>query len=508
MSRKSSRQKKKIRAKMARPRPLSAPQNMRLQAAVQAHAAGDFGRAERGYRALLREGARTPVLFGKLARICDETGRGKEAAQLWKEALKLDPADPDALLGQGRRLELAGDSGGAARCYRKILSRHPQLVVPRYLLANLQKSLGELEQARENYRFIHSRHPRYTQAHFSYSGVHRYRDREDPHLTQMLDVYGKNGLPEEGRIQLAFALGKAFEDLQAYDEAFRYLREGNELRYRRYQYSIDGDRDMFGNIMQVFSAQALAELQVAGNTSKKPIFIVGMPRSGTSLVEKILASHPDVHGAGELHDFYALASRAFLDPARHYRFNELSSYPADTFRELGDAYLARISALAADSPRVTDKLPLNMMMIGLIRLVLPNAKIIHCVRDARDTCLSIYKQNFATENYRFAYRLDTIAQFHKLYSRLMDHWRKVLPGVVYDVGYEALTHDPETGIRQLLEACELDWNDDCLAFSRSEGVVKTASAWQVRQPMYTSSVSLWEKYGASLKPLIDALEND
>lgn len=146
------------------------------------------------------------------------------------------------------------------------------------------------------------------------------------------------------------------------------------------------------------------------------------------------------------------------------------------------------------------------MMIGLIKMMLPNAKIIHCVRDARDTCLSIFKQNFTTGNYRFAYDLETIGQFYLEYERLMRHWHEVLPGAIYDLSYEALTHNPEEEIRKLLAACDLDWQDSCLEFSKAGGVVRTASAYQARQPMYTSSVALWEKYQPFLQPLLDELE--
>ena len=146
------------------------------------------------------------------------------------------------------------------------------------------------------------------------------------------------------------------------------------------------------------------------------------------------------------------------------------------------------------------------MMIGLIKITLPNAKIIHCVRDARDTSLSIYKQNFSTDNYRFAYDLKTLGQFHNLYRKLMKHWHRVMPGEIYDIEYESLTQNPESEIRKLLSACDLEWQQNCLDFDRSEGLVKTASFYQVRQPMYTSSVSLWEQYQEYLGPLLNELD--
>jgi len=492
-----------------RPRPaLNPAQEMRLQGAWRAQAAGNLAWAEQECRALIADGAGDTRVLGLLAHVCTVTGRGDEATRLWRAVLQLDPAHPDALLAEAQSLERGGDTEGALKRYRRVLARHPERIVPRYLMANLLKARGELEQARAAYLDVIARQPDYTQAHFTYSGVHRYRDPDDPHLRQLLALHECGRLAGDGRIQVAFALAKAFEDLGEHARAFRYLEEGNELRYRKYEYTIETDRGLFENLEEVFSARALDGLAVPHAESDRPIFIVGMPRSGTSLVEKILASHPDVHGAGELEDFYALVAARLLDPSRGYGFRPLEEYPADAFRELGEAYVERIARLAGDRRHVTDKLPFNFMMIGAIRLALPNATILHCVRDARDTGLSIYKQNFATENYRFAYRLRTIAQFHKLYARLMRHWHAVFPGAIHDVDYAALTHDPETEIRKLLEACGLPWNDACLAFDRSEGVVRTASAWQVRQPMYTTSVALWRKYGAALQPLLDELERD
>jgi hypothetical protein len=223
-------------------------------------------------------------------------------------------------------------------------------------------------------------------------------------------------------------------------------------------------------------------------------------------VEKILASHPAVHGAGELEHIFSLGVSLFLDPAIHRQFRPLPTYPASAFATLGHTYLAKLEALNGEAPRVTDKMPFNMMMIGLIRAALPNAKIIHCVRDARDTSVSIYRQNFATGNYRFAYDLESIGQFHNLYRKLMRHWHEVYPGAIYDVCYESLVRDPEPEIRKLLAACDLEWNDACLSFHATPGLVKTASFYQVRQPMYTRSVGLWEKYREFLGPLLDVLE--
>lgn len=504
-----NRKNKRKPQKQVRPKQVLSPQqSARLQRAVQAHKAGQLDFAESAYRALLAEKPRKPELFSNLAMICMQTGRESEARSLLKQALTINPRFPDARQHLATLYEQTGETEQAIRSYERLVSDFPKNFVARYLLANQIKARGDLDDAIAHYLLIMKQEPNYTQAHFSYSGVHKYQDASDPHIATLLNLYESGSLALDGRIQIAFALAKAFEDIGDYPQAFRYLESGNRLRYGKYNYAIDGDRALFENIIETFTPQALEALEVVAQQSDRPIFIVGMPRSGTTLVEKILSSHSDVYGAGELDYFYSLGVENFLRGPDGVRFRPLDSYPADIFDRVGKHYLEQIGRLDAGASRITDKLPFNFMMIGLIRIALPHAKIIHCVRDPRDTSLSIYKQNFSTENYRFAYDLKTIGQFHNLYEKLMAHWHLVMPGVIYDIEYEALTRDPENEIRKLLMACDLEWQDECLDFHRSKATVKTASFYQVRQPMYTSSVALWERYEAFLGPLFEVLQGD
>jgi len=413
---------------------------------------------------------------------------------------------PDAALELARSHERMGRTDQAMDAYRRIVRCWPAHIPARYLLGNLLKAEGRFGEAEALYAQIMAERPDYAQAHFTYAGIHRYRERTDPHIATMLALLDSGALPADKRILLAFALGKAFEDLRDYREAFRHFELGNRLRRGTFHYDIRTDAELIGNIIATFNREDVARLQVKGAASNRPIFVVGMVRSGTSLVEKILASHPAVHGAGELEHAFALGVSLFLDPSLHYQFRPLHAYPASAFEAFGTTYLARIDALETRAPRVVDKLPFNMMMIGLIRAALPNATIIHCVRDPRDTCLSIYRQNFATDNYRFAYELESIGQFHNLYRRLMRPWHDVYPGVIHDVRYESLLTDPESEIRKLLAACDLAWDDACLRFHATPGRVTTASFYQVRQPMYADSVGAWQHYREFLQPRLQVLE--
>jgi len=508
MSRRRKKKEKKTTKPVKPKQALSSQQQFRLQKAAQAQVAGHLPFAEAEYRQLIGEKAKAPQLFRNLALICDQTARFEEARMLWRKALAFEPGNPDIVLALADSYQRSGKVERAVTCYRKVLAGHPNSVVARYLLANLLKAQGKLDEAADCYRQIMARQPDYTQAHFTYSGIHKYRDRDDPHLTQMLELYEKGNLQAENRIHLAFALAKAFEDIGDYPRAFGYMETGNELRRAEFHYDVGSDAELFENIIQTFSREAISKLQVNAQTSDRPIFIVGMPRSGTSLVEQILSAHTEVFAAGELDYMFSMARELFMDEAIHYHFRALETYPVERFETIGRAYLDRIGRLQGQARYITDKMPFNMMMLGLIRIALPHAKIIHCVRDAKDTCLSIYKQNFTTQNYRFAYDLRTIGQFYKQYQKLMEHWQRVLPDMIYDISYEALTQDPEREIRKLLSACGLEFQSACLNFEKSDNVVKTASFYQVRQPMYTSSVRLWEKYRDYLQPLIAELDAD
>jgi len=505
MSKKKRKVKKKSKISLKPKRAISSQQNIRLQQAIHAQSVGNLAYAEAEYRSLIAEKVKTPQLFCNLATICALSKRRGEAVGLWKQALAISPRFLEAQMNLADNLRQSGDIEQAIDFYRRIISDHSRVVAAKYLLANILKSQGKFSESAGLYQQVMAQQPDYTQAHFSYSSIHQYADKSDPHLSLMLEISQKPELKAENRIHLAFALAKAFENIGDYAQAFKYLKSGNELRYKAFNYQIESDRELIQSIIRNFNIDAMSRVQIAPETSKKPIFIVGMPRSGTSLVEKILSSHSDVYGAGELDYIFALGSRLFLKESLNFQFGPLDTYPKQSFELFGKSYLESIELLDRRCRHLTDKMPFNMMMIGLIKIALPNAKIIHCVRDARDTCLSIYKQNFTTGNYRFAYDLKTVGQFYKQYQLLMKHWHHVMPNEIYDVSYESLTHNPDIEIRRLLAACDLEWQDSCLNFDKSDGIVKTASAYQARQPMYTSSVNLWEKYEEYLHPLLDEL---
>lgn len=431
-----------------------------------------------------------------------------ESEQACRKAIELESGLLQAKDYLGQILVTKGKLSEAQVIFEQLITENPQNVKVLYQLGNLLKSQGKLAQASSYYQQAFTIQPTYSQAHLTYSSIHKYTDQKDVHIALMLEQHQRNKLPIDNKIQLSFALAKAYEDVGDFLESFKYLEQGNTLRFNRYNYTIESDQLFISNIIKTFNKEAIANIQLVADNSAKPIFIVGMPRSGTTLVEKILATHTNVHGAGELDYFFQLGTNQFLTEQTGFLFAPLNSYSKKQLENVGHSYLKQIEQLNKDSAYITDKLPFNMLLIGLIKIALPNAKIIHCVREPRDNCLSIYKKNFTTDNYRFAYNLTTLGQFHNLYRRLMKHWHDIFPDAIYDVHYESLVSNPEPEIRKLLATCNLDWQSECLKFDKSKSTVTTASSVQVRQPMYTSSVGVWHKYQDHLQSLFDALNDD
>jgi tetratricopeptide (TPR) repeat protein len=437
-----------------------------------------------------------------------QIGKLVDSERACKSALEIAPNYIQAEDFLGQILVSKGDLDQAQQVFEKLLSENPKNIKALYALGNIFKSQGEFKKACAYYQKIFSIQPKYSQAHFTYSSIYKYIDKKDPHIELMLEQYKIAERTSDSKIQLSFALAKAFEDIQDYDEAFKYLEEGNQLRFARYNYNIESDEVFVKSIIESFNTNSLNNLDVQATTSGAPIFIVGMPRSGTSLVEKILSTHTNVHAGGELDYFFQLGTQNLLTESSNYLFTPINNVPRELLENIGLQYIEKIKLLNSESRYTTDKLPFNFLLIGLIKKALPNARIIHCVRDAKDNCLSIYKKNFTTDNYRFAYNLKTLGQFHNLYSQLMEHWHSTFPHSIIDIKYESLVSNSEIEIKKLIAACDLEWQEECLNFHKSEAIVNTASAYQVRQPIYDSSIGIWTKYKSYLTPLFSELKSN
>ncbi len=436
-------------------------------------------------------------------------GRFREAIDAYKAVLDQEPGNDAALNNMGVAHMGLDEAGEAETCFRRVLQAQPDNVGAANNLGRACEALGDMEGAATAYRQAVKLMPDCGEAHLALASM---GPVQAGHLRDMQGLYDDPGADATQRLYLAFALGKALEDAGDYDKAFEYFSEGNRLHHAANPFDLANQAGYFSRLREIFTGAFLAGVEAsddkgAGNDREEapaPIFIVGMPRSGTSLVEQILASHGEVYGAGErpyLHDECRREAAAVGQDLPE----AIGAFDDATFRRIAGGYLQRLKSQAPDAPCITDKMPQNFLYVGLIARAFPGAKIIHCRRDALDTCLSIYKRFFTSPN-PWAYDLAALGGYYRLYEKMMAHWHGLLPGRMFDIAYEDLVADPEAGIRGLLEHCRLPFDPACLEFHKTRRVVTTASAAQVRQPIYKGSVGAWKRYEKHLGPLQEALK--
>jgi tetratricopeptide (TPR) repeat protein len=340
-------------------------------------------------------------------------------------------------------------------------------------------------------------------AHYSLAQIKTYREA-DPYLAMLEHQRGRlERFPIEMRIRYWFALAKIREDIGCYDDSFAAYQEGNRLQQTLLAPNETAIDELVDRIISVFSQEFFDAHRptITANSVKLPVFIVGMPRSGTSLLEQILASSQGLHGAGELTDLgQVIAGMPGLASAE---FPEVALFtPTGDFEQLGQQYIERLWRHAPEAKCITDKMPANFLYIGMIRLMLPHAKIIHAMRDPMDSCFSCYTRLFLQGKVSFSYNLEALGKYYARYVKLMKHWHAVLPaGAILDVRYEDVVNDTEGQARRMLAYLELPWDDRCLAFHHNKRRVETVSFAQVRHPIYSTSVARWERFAQHLVPL-------
>jgi Flp pilus assembly protein TadD len=464
-----------------------------------------------------------------LGNVLQELGRSAEAAAAYRRAIALKGDYADAHNNLSHALRSLGQRPAAVEACRRAIALQPLFAEAYNNLGNLLQDLGRPDEALAAYAQALALKPDYAEVHVNI-GITRLMSGEkvlaeqavtqalaiDPDLPQawytrsdmkvftpddadigkmeaLLAAADVRGLGRQDRLRLLFALGKAWMDADDADRAFAHLDAGNQLKRASFAYAVEEDIDRHAAIARCFTPDVLSRFAGLGDASDMPVFIVGMPRSGTTLIEQILASHPQVSGAGELELLPTLV-------------NDIAALPsAAALATIGQDYARQLAALAPDVLRVVDKMPVNFRHIGLIRLMLPNARIIHCRRDPIDTCLSCYTKNFNGQQ-SFAYDFRELGLYHRSYDALMQHWRAVLPADRFiEVNYEDVVQSLEAESQRLIAFCGLDWDKSCLTFNTTPRQVRTASVNQVRQNLYATSVGRWRPYARHLAPLLAAL---
>jgi tetratricopeptide (TPR) repeat protein len=481
---------------------LSAPANKatvlqdrgRLSEAVQMHE-----------RACRIAPARADVHYNR-ANALKKLGHMSEALAAYKRAVQVDPTFHQAYAALINGLWFQGDLE-AAQAYAEEACREvptqPENFAGRALV---RQSLGDTAGARADYEEALRLQPHNVGTLFNWIQMDKVRDPQDRRLALLRDAERRAKQQGHERATLHYALGKAYDDLREPDLAFPHFDRGARIKRVHLSHDEDYERRHFGRLLQTFTPDMVAAHEGRGLATEQPVFVVGMPRSGTTLTEQILHSHPQVFGAGEL-PFTNDALRGVSPGGRVLAADgTVARHGPEVLPERAEQYLQcmRDRVPDPDVARIVDKLPGNAWRVGFIHLMFPHARIIHCVRDPLDTCLSCFQKLF-TDGQNWSYDLGELGRHYRRYHRLMQHWEKVLPGRMLTVRYEDTVADLEGQARRIVDHVGLDWDPACLAFHRTERPVQTASHSQVRQPLYSSSVRRWHAYRPHLQPLIDAL---
>lgn len=417
-----------------------------------------------------------------------------------------EPKNPVHLILKGAILSRKGDHPRAIQIYEKLLKYYPHHGTAQMYYAHTLKTVGRMNDAVGAYRKAIDLSASTGEAYWSLANLKTFRFTDEQIANMCEQFLPETGDPDD-QGHLAFALGKAYEDREAFDESFQFYKQGNAIRGRRHRHDVKINIMDTARQIKTLDANFFAARENFGCNAADPIFVVGLPRSGSTLVEQILASHSQVEGTTELPDIIAISRKlggaSRKNPAGKYP-EILAELTRDDFKALGEGYINTTRIQRTGTPYFIDKMPNNFRHIGLIHLILPNAKIVDARRHPMGTCFSCFKQLFASGQ-TFTYDLAGIGYYYRDYVKLMDHWDEVLPGRVHRVQYEDMVRDTESQIRRLLNYCGLRFEEQCLRFYETERAVRTPSSEQVRQPVYTHGLEQWRNYEKHLDPLKEAL---
>jgi len=447
-------------------------------------------------QALVDGGQQTTDLYYRLGQACETKGLHQRALAAYEQALLIDRRFAPAYTGSGAVYEVIHDTPRAIMNYRQAVALDRSNDVAALQLGNVLASSGDFAAAEQIYRDVLKDNPRHGGAYYLLSLIKRF-EKEDVDYRAMLACLDSTALADKDRMGICFALGKVLDDCGQYEDAFNYYIQANALKRQSYQYTIDVERQRLQRLQDTFTAPLYARKKSLGLTDWSPIFVVGMPRSGTTLIESILSAHSQLQGVGELDDL-----RQVLGP-NYDVYSELEMLDDLTVKQLAQDYQQRTHKYT-HGLRPIDKMPGNFWRIGLIKILFPSAVIIHCCRDPLDTCVSIFKQHFSGAH-RYAYSLAELGAYYQIYQAVMDYWQQMFPGSIYDVHYESLVSAPETEAKRLLRAAHVEWEPECIDFYQRKRSIQTVSLVQARQPVYSSSIGNWRRYGQGLGDLINSL---
>jgi tetratricopeptide (TPR) repeat protein len=447
-----------------------------------------------------------PVYLVHKAHCLISLGLQASALSLAREVRGLSTTDPRCLIQLAEVFQYCDQFDEYLEVSEQAAQRLPEDITALSYYSEALRYMGRYAESETVIEKLLAIQPHDAEAHYARSQIRKVT-QDNNHIAAMLECLSHL---EDWRDQmkLCYAVGKEYEDIGDTARAFHYFSTGAEKRKTHSNYNLDGDLDTLMLIAERYTREAISGFS-PGFECEEPIFVLGLPRSGTTLVESILDSHSDVFGAGELKGFTNELTRLVHEMNPERRLNKQETVEASLrldWKRLGRSYIESTRPRTGHTPRFVDKMPQNYLYIGLIASALPRAKIILLERNPMDVCYAMFKTLFA-QAYPFSYSLEDLGQYYIAWRKLMDHWKELMPGIIHTVHYEQLVNDTENEARKLLSFCELEWQAECLQFHRRSGGVSTASASQVRQPVYSSSVNKWRALEDELAPLKKILQS-
>ena len=457
-----------------------------------------FEEAKKSYKHVIEL---QPDHFGahnNLGIILKELGEFEDAKLSFEFTIKLKPDFAEAFNNIGNTLKELGKFEEAKKHYLNAIKLKPDYAEAHHNLGLMSKELGEFEDAKKRYITTIKLQPDHVHAHYDLCQLKKFV-KKDEHFRQMQKLYFEENLNNEQLSYLCFALGKSYEDMDDLTNSFKYYTEGNKLKKKSLNYNMCQDVDYFNQIKKsILDIKKITLKKLNLQNKPNPIFIIGMPRSGTSLVEQIISSHSKITGAGEL---------LYIDQFGRDIATGKSKLNNEILIDFREKYLKKLQRISFGRPNIVDKMPLNFIYVGLIKTVFPKAKIIHVERDFAATCWGIYKKNFYTKGLGFCYDLEDIINYYKLYRELMQFWKNEFNEKIYDLNYEKLTVNQEEEIRKLIKYLDLDWEDACLSPQDNKKNISTASFIQTRKKIYQGSSENWKKFKPFLKNIFENTNN-
>ena len=461
--------------------------------------------AENNCKKLLKKFPNSFNIYNYLGLSLANQNQSMSAINSYQNALKIKPNFAQAHNNLGITLKNTGKVNEAIDCYLNAIKYKPDFAEAYNNLGLIMMDQGKNEEAKLHFHKAIKIKPNLTYVHRHLSVITKYT-KTNPHIKEMKKNILNSNILDNEKMHLAFGLGKAFDDIGEYKNAFKYFEIGNNLRRRNITYDIKNDINFFNSLKKKFNKNLFKKFEKSGNLERTPIFIVGMHRSGTTLTEQILCSHPEVFGGGESRLLAQIVYKFLNSNLKNNFFDSLNDLDFKKIEEMGNIYINVAKNFQPNYKYITDKQPTNFLWLGIIRLILPNAKIIHCIRNPADNCMSIYKNYFNFDDNPYAYNLNELGQYYNLYKDLMKFWHSILPNYIYDISYESLIKNQKIETQKLLKFCNLKWNDNCMMFYKNKRYITTASLVQVRKPIYNNSIKSWKKYEKYIKDLIKILK--